>query len=146
MSPSIDLAHFTPLASLAGGLLIGAAAALFVLGNGRVAGISGIVGGIFGTSRGERAWRLAFLAGLLAAPWLWRIAAPLPAPVIAASPATLVCAGLFVGIGTRYASGCTSGHGVCGIARGSLRSFVATGAFMAAGFATVYVARHLAGA
>jgi uncharacterized protein len=150
VSPAIDFAHFTPLASLAGGLLIGASAALFVLGNGRIAGISGIVGGLvgslFGTSRGERAWRFAFLAGLFAAPWLWRIATPLPAPVIAASPVMLICAGLLVGIGTRYASGCTSGHGVCGIARGSLRSFVATGAFMAAGFATVYVVRHLAGA
>jgi uncharacterized protein len=149
VSPAIDFAHFTPLASLAGGLLIGASAALFVLGNGRIAGISGIVGGLvgslFGTSRGERAWRFAFLAGLFAAPWLWRIAAPLPAPDIAASPVMLICAGLLVGIGTRYASGCTSGHGVCGIARGSLRSFVATGAFMAAGFATVYVVRHLAG-
>ncbi len=153
MSPAIDFAHFTPLASLAGGLLIGAAAALLVLGSGRIAGISGIVGGLFspardtpgGTKHGERAWRLAFLAGLFAAPWLWRIVAPLPAPVIGASPAMLVCAGLLVGIGTRYASGCTSGHGVCGIARGSLRSYVATGAFMAAGFATVYVVRHLAG-
>jgi uncharacterized protein len=145
VSPAVDFAHFTPVASLAGGLLIGVSVVLFVLGNGRIAGISGIVGGLFGSSRGERAWRLAFLAGLFAAPLLWRIAAPLPAPVIAASPATLVCAGLLVGIGTRYASGCTSGHGVCGIARGSLRSFVATGAFMAAGFATVYVVRHLAG-
>jgi uncharacterized membrane protein YedE/YeeE len=138
---------------------------LLLLGNGRIAGISGIVGGLisglfgalfgalFGTlfagatgaARGDRAWRLAFIAGLFAAPWLWRLAAPLPAPVIAASPVTLIVAGLLVGIGTRYASGCTSGHGVCGIARGSLRSVVATLAFMAAGFATVYVVRHLAG-
>jgi uncharacterized protein len=145
VSPGIDFAHFTPLASLGGGLLIGAAAALFVLGNGRIAGISGIVGGLFGGSRGERAWRLAFIAGLFAAPWLWRMAAPLPAPVIAASPITLVMAGLLVGIGTRYAAGCTSGHGVCGIARGSRRSIVATCAFMAAGFVMVFVARHLAG-
>jgi uncharacterized protein len=143
--PGIDFAHFTPLASLGGGVLIGAATVLFVLGNGRVAGISGIVGGLFGTSRGERAWRLAFIAGLFAAPWLWRLAAPLPAPVIAASPFTLIVAGLLVGIGTRYAAGCTSGHGVCGIARGSPRSAVATAVFMAAGFVTVFVARHLAG-
>lgn len=145
MSPGIDLARFTPLASLAGGLLIGAAAALFVLGNGRIAGISGIVGGLFGSARGERFWRLAFLAGLFAAPWLWRLAAPLPTPVIAASPVTLVVAGLMVGLGTRYASGCTSGHGVCGLSRGSRRSIVATGCFMAAGFVTVFVVRHLVG-
>jgi uncharacterized protein len=142
---TLDLAHFTPLASLAGGLMIGAAVALFVLGSGRVAGISGIVGGLIGATRGERAWRVAFLAGLFAAPWLWRLAAPLPAPVIDASNLTLVAAGLLVGIGTRYASGCTSGHGVCGISRGSPRSIAATGIFMAAGFVTVYVLRHLAG-
>jgi uncharacterized protein len=150
---SLDVAHFTPLASLAGGLMIGAAAALLVLGNGRVAGISGIVGGLLQNLRGERAWRLSFIAGLCAAPWLWRLAATgsvagsgALTSVIDASPATLVVAGLLVGVGTRYASGCTSGHGVCGIARGSLRSFVATGIFMAAGFVTVFVVRHLAGA
>jgi uncharacterized protein len=142
---TLDLAHFTPLASLAGGLLIGAAAALFVLGNGRVAGISGIVGGLLNAVRGERAWRVAFIAGLAAAPWLWQLAAPLPARVIEASPVTLIVAGLLVGVGTRYASGCTSGHGVCGLSRGSLRSLVATAAFMAAGFVTVFVARHLIG-
>jgi len=142
---TLDLTHFTPLASLAGGLLIGAAAALFVLGNGRVAGISGIVGGLLDAVRGERAWRVAFIAGLAAAPWLWRLVAPLPPRVIEASPATLIVAGLLVGVGTRYASGCTSGHGVCGLSRGSLRSLVATGAFMAAGFVTVFVARHLIG-
>jgi len=142
---NLDFAHFTPLASLAGGLLIGAAAALFVLGNGRIAGISGIVGGLINAVRGERAWRVAFIAGLAAAPWLWRLAAPLPAPVIEASSATLIVAGLLVGVGTRYGSGCTSGHGVCGLSRGSLRSLVATGAFMAAGFVTVFVTRHLIG-
>lgn len=154
---NIDLAHFTPFASLAGGLMIGGAAALFVLGNGRVAGISGIVGGLLQSVRGERAWRLAFVAGLVAAPWLWRLVAAgttgianvgagAMSPTIDASPITLVIAGLLVGVGTRYASGCTSGHGVCGIARGSLRSFVATGLFMAAGFVTVFAVRHLAGA
>lgn len=152
---NIDLAHFTPLASLAGGLMIGAAAALLVLGNGRVAGISGIVGGLL--QGGERAWRLAFVAGLVAAPWFWRLVAAgatgianvgagAMSPTIDASPVTLVVAGLLVGVGTRYASGCTSGHGVCGIARGSLRSFVATGLFMAAGFVTVFAVHHLAGA
>lgn len=166
---TLDLAHFTPLASLAGGLMIGAAAALLVLGNGRVAGISGIVGGLLRArdAAGERAWRLAFVAGLCAAPWVWWLVrmnfgatssttsstttgAALPASsiaaIITAPPITLIVAGLLVGIGTRYASGCTSGHGVCGIARGSLRSFAATGLFMAAGFVTVYVARHLVGA
>ncbi|QBQ98413.1 YeeE/YedE family protein [Paraburkholderia pallida] len=160
---SLDLAHFTPLASFAGGLMIGASAALFVLGNGRVAGISGIVGGLLQSVRGaygERAWRLAFVAGLAAAPWLWRLVAAgdnavgsgfatlgagALSPTIDASPVTLVIAGLLVGVGTRYASGCTSGHGVCGIARGSLRSFAATGLFMAAGFVTVFAVRHLAG-
>ncbi len=142
---TLDLVHFTPLASLAGGLLIGVAAALFVLGNGRVAGISGIVGGLINAVRGERVWRIAFIAGIVAAPWLWRLAAPLPAPVIEASSATLIVAGLLVGVGTRYASGCTSGHGVCGLSRGSPRSLVATGAFMAAGFVTVFVVRHLIG-
>jgi uncharacterized protein len=142
---TLDLVHFTPLASLAGGLLIGAAAALFVLGNGHIAGISGIVGGLLNAARGERAWRIAFIAGLAAAPWLWQLAASLPAPVIEASPATLIVAGLLVGVGTRYASGCTSGHGVCGLSRGSLRSLAATGAFMAAGFVTVFVVRHLIG-
>jgi uncharacterized protein len=142
---NLDLAHFTPFASLAGGLLIGAAAALFVLGNGRVAGISGILGGLLNAVRGERAWRVAFIAGLAAAPWLWRLVAPLPPRVIEAGPATLIVAGLLVGVGTRYASGCTSGHGVCGLSRGSLRSLAATATFMAAGFVTVFVARHLTG-
>ncbi|MDR3097048.1 MAG: YeeE/YedE family protein [Paraburkholderia sp.] len=156
---SLDLAHFTPLASFAGGLMIGAATALFVLGNGRVAGISGIVGGLLQGGRaahGQRAWRLAFIAGLAAAPWLWRLVATSASgiaavgsgalsPTIDASSATLVAAGLLVGVGTRYASGCTSGHGVCGISRGSLRSFIATGLFMAAGFVTVFAVRHLVG-
>ncbi|TAM07948.1 MAG: YeeE/YedE family protein [Paraburkholderia sp.] len=145
MNFSLDLAHFTPVASLTGGLLIGAAAVLLVLGNGRVAGISGIVGGLLNAVRGERAWRAAFIAGLVAAPWLWRLAAPLPAPVIESTPVTLIAAGLLVGVGTRYGSGCTSGHGVCGLSRGSLRSLVATSSFMAAGFVTVFVVRHLIG-
>lgn len=149
---SLDLAHFTPLASLAGGLMIGAAAALLVLGQGRIAGISGIVGTLLQGARAEpggRTWRLAFIAGLCAAPWLWRLAAGAGSvalsPTIDASATTLVVAGLLVGVGTRYASGCTSGHGVCGIARGSPRSLVATGLFMAAGFVTVFAVRHLAG-
>ncbi|MEM5422920.1 YeeE/YedE family protein [Paraburkholderia ferrariae] len=142
---SLDLAHFTPYASFAGGLMIGAAAALFVLVNGRIAGISGLLGGLLPGSGGERGVSAAFVIGLVAAPLLWRLRAALPAMQIDASAFTLVVAGLLVGIGTRYGSGCTSGHGVCGIARGSRRSFVATGAFMAAGFATVFAVRHLIG-
>lgn len=142
---SLDLAHFTPYASFAGGLMIGAAAALFVLVNGRIAGISGLLGGLLPGSGAERGVNVAFVAGLVAAPLLWRLRAALPAMQIDASALTLVVAGLLVGVGTRYGSGCTSGHGVCGIARGSRRSFVATGAFMAAGFATVFAVRHLIG-
>jgi uncharacterized protein len=142
---SLDLAHFTPYASFAGGLMIGAAAALFILVNGRVAGISGLLGGLLSGSGGERGVNVAFVVGLFAAPLLWRFRATLPAMHIDAPALTLVLAGLLVGLGTRYGSGCTSGHGVCGIARGSPRSFVATGAFMAAGFATVFAVRHLAG-
>ncbi|SDB82441.1 hypothetical protein SAMN05421548_10142 [Paraburkholderia lycopersici] len=125
--------------------MIGAAAALFVLVNGRIAGISGLLGGLLPGSGGERGVNFAFVAGLLAAPLLWRLRATLPAIHIDASALTLAAAGLLVGLGTRYGSGCTSGHGVCGIARGSRRSFAATGVFMAAGFATVFVARHLIG-
>ena len=143
---SLDLLHFTPFAALAGGLLIGLAAALLVLGNGRIAGISGILGGLLeAASSDDRAWRAAFVLGLAAAPWLFRLVAPLPAVTIAASPAVLVAAGLLVGIGTRYASGCTSGHGVCGISRGSRRSLAATAMFMALGFGVVFVTRHLLG-
>lgn len=139
----IDWLHFTPWSALAGGLLIGLAAAGFVLLNGRIAGISGILGGVLRPARGDLAWRLAFLAGLVAAPLAWQLAAPLPALRIGAGKAALVVAGLLVGAGTRYGSGCTSGHGVCGVSRLSPRSLVATLAFMLAGFATVFVVRHL---
>lgn len=135
--------HFTPWASLAGGLLLGAAAALLILLRGRVLGISGILGGALRAPRGDRAWRLAFLAGLLLAPALWSLFAAPAAPRFPAGPAMLVLAGLLVGWGTRHGSGCTSGHGVCGLARLSPRSLVATLAFMASGFATVYGVRHL---
>ncbi|CAM3677727.1 YeeE/YedE family protein [Roseateles saccharophilus] len=134
---------FTPGSALAGGVLIGLAAALLVLLGGRIAGISGILGGLLRRVPGERAWRLAFIVGLAAAPWLYAaLAAPLQ-PRIDTGWATLLLAGLLVGIGTRYGAGCTSGHGVCGLSRLSLRSAVATATFMAAGFATVFVARHL---
>ena len=140
---TIDWMHFTPWASLGGGMLIGAAAALLVLLNGRVAGISGIVGGLLVPRRGEIAWRLAFVAGLLAAPAVMLLFGPLPAPRIDAGFGLLVAAGLLVGVGTSYGSGCTSGHGVCGISRLSPRSLVATAAFMGAGIVTVFIARHL---
>lgn len=140
----IDWTHFTPWTSLAGGLLIGAAAAIFLLFSGRIAGISGILGGLLRPAKGDVAWRLAFLAGLLLAPLIYRLLGPLPETRVDADTATLVAAGLLVGIGTRYGGGCTSGHGVCGIARLSPRSLVATACFMAAGFATVFLVRHLA--
>ncbi len=141
---TIDWPHFTPWTSLAGGMLIGSAAAILILVNGRIAGISGIAGNLLGKStNGERWWRVAFLLGLCSAPWLWRIAQPLPMPQIDANRAMLILAGLLVGLGTRYGSGCTSGHGVCGMARGSMRSLMATLLFMSAGFITVFLLRHV---
>ncbi|QPF76551.1 YeeE/YedE family protein [Roseateles sp. DAIF2] len=134
--------QFTPWSALAGGALIGLAAALLVLLNGRIAGISGVLGALLQPSA-ERGWRLAFLAGLIGAPLLWGLLAARPAPRIDAGWGLLVAAGLLVGLGTRYGAGCTSGHGVCGLARLSPRSLVATLVFMAAGFAAVFVARHL---
>lgn len=140
---SMDWTHFTPWASLAGGVLIGLSAASFVLLNGRIAGISGILGGLLRPEGGDIAWRLAFLLGLIGAPLIFRLFASLPAVQIDAGSGTLIVAGLLVGIGTRYGSGCTSGHGVCGLSRGSVRSLAATASFMVAGFVTVFVVRHL---
>lgn len=137
---------FTPWSSLAGGALIGLAAALLILGSGRIAGISGIVGGLFRPAAGDAGWRIAFVVGLIAAPLVWGLFAALPAVQSDAGTATLIIAGLLVGVGTRYGSGCTSGHGVCGLSRLSPRSLVATLAFMGAGFVTVYLVRYLAGA
>lgn len=142
---TIDWTHFTPWASLAGGLMIGLAAMMFLLFNGKIAGISGILGGLFKPKREDTAWRLAFLAGLVASPLLYALARPLPQVEIEASDLVLIIAGLLVGIGTRYGSGCTSGHGVCGISRRSPRSIVATVAFMFAGFLTVFIVRHVLG-
>lgn len=140
---SIDALQFTPVSAVAGGLMIGAAAALYLLLNGRIAGISGMLGRLLDRAATDRVPPLAFLVGVIAAPWLWRLFAPLPAVVIDASNPMLIAAGLLVGFGTRYGSGCTSGHGVCGISRGSARSFVATATFMAFGFLTVFVLKHL---
>jgi uncharacterized membrane protein YedE/YeeE len=140
----IDWAHFTPWSSLTGGILIGIAAAMLVLLSGRIAGISGIVGGLLAPRRGQIAWRLAFVAGLLGAPAAFGLFAAYPVPRVDAGSGLLVLAGLLVGVGTSYGSGCTSGHGVCGLSRLSPRSLVATLAFMGAGIATVYIARHFA--
>ena len=139
---TIDWLHFTPWPALAGGALIGLAAALFVLFNGRIAGISGLLGSLLvrgGEGRGEKA---LFLLGVLLAPLLWQVFAALPAIEFQGGWLSLLLAGLLGGVGTRYGAGCTSGHGVCGISRLSPRSLVATLAFMASGFATVYVLRH----
>lgn len=144
----IDWMAFTPVSALLGGALIGLAVALFVLGTGGIAGISGVLGGAVralwqrsaGAAQPERWW---FLGGLLVAPVLWRLFAATPPTQVDIGPLGLVAAGLLVGVGTRLAGGCTSGHGVCGVARLSWRSVVATGCFMATGFATVAVMRHV---
>jgi hypothetical protein len=140
----IDWSHFTPWASFAGGVLIGVAAAMLILINGRIAGISGIVGALFAPRRGDIGWRLAFIAGLFCAPLLALAMGVISAPRIDAGLGTLLLAGLLVGVGTSYGSGCTSGHGVCGLSRLSPRSLVATIAFMAAGMLTVFIVRHIA--
>lgn len=140
----IDWSHFTPWSALAGGALIGLAAVMFALLNGRIAGISGIAAGLLRPQPGDIAWRTLFLIGLIGAPWLYRLGQAWPLPQIDASPVQLVVAGLLVGMGTRYGSGCTSGHGVCGLSRLSFRSLVATLAFMAAGFTTTVAMRHIA--
>jgi len=138
----IDWTHFTPWAALAGGVLLGLASALFVLLNGRILGISGIVGGLLRPRAGDMGWRLAFLLGMLVAPGLyWLVVGPTQ-PRIDANWGMVVIAGLLVGVGTRYGSGCTSGHGVCGLSRMSPRSLVATLAFMGTGFVTVFLIRH----
>ncbi|MDX1755006.1 MAG: YeeE/YedE family protein [Marinobacter sp.] len=142
---TIDWTTFTPWTALAGGLVIGVAAALLILLNGRVAGISGILAGILTRPNQTNGWRLAFIVGLLSAPFAWLLLAEIPEIRIDAEYPMLIVAGLLVGLGTRYGSGCTSGHGVCGISRLSPRSLVATLCFMTAGFVTVYVLRHLIG-
>jgi uncharacterized membrane protein YedE/YeeE len=140
---TIDWIHFTPGMSLLGGVLIGISSALFILANGRIAGISGILGGLLSRKPGDIIWRIAFLLGLVAAPAaIFALTGPITA-TIEANTEVLVIAGLLVGIGTRYGAGCTSGHGVCGLSRLSPRSLVATLAFMGAGMAIVFVMRHL---
>ncbi len=138
--------NFTPVSGFAGGLLIGAAASLLIVLNGRIAGISGILGGIFGAKVGDLAWRIAFIAGIVAGPFIVGLAGgTVPGVIVDASLPMLVAAGLLVGIGTRLGGGCTSGHGVCGIARLSPRSLIATAVFFAVAVVTVYLSRHLVG-
>lgn len=141
---NIDWIHFTPLASFAGGVLIGLSVALLLLFGGRVAGISGIAGGLLRSKRsGDFAWRIAFLLGLMLSPAIYGRLTQLPESHLDAGTAVLIVAGLLVGFGTRLGSGCTSGHGVCGLSRLSPRSLVATGVFMLTGFLTVFAVRHL---
>jgi uncharacterized membrane protein YedE/YeeE len=145
---NIDWTHFTPWASLSGGILIALATALYLFGNGRIAGIAGILASplravLTGTSLRPDADRLLFVLGLLLAPWCWRLVAPLPMAAVDVSSPGLIVAGLLVGIGVRMGNGCTSGHGVCGLSRFSMRSLVNVLAFMAAGIITVFVLRHL---
>ncbi len=136
------MANFTPVSALAGGVLIGLASVWLLAANGRIAGVSGILHGLFAQPPGERAWRVAFVAGLIAAGFAWRAFAP-----ATASPEAhwgwLALAGGLVGFGTRIGGGCTSGHGVCGLGRFSLRSLVAVTIFMATGMAATFVMRHV---
>ena len=139
MSPA-----FSPASGFLGGMLIGLAAVLLLLANGRIAGVSGIVGGLLSRTPGDTGWRAAFILGLwLGALVYWAAGGPLFELEFTGTPAVMIVAGLLVGYGTRLGNGCTSGHGVCGIARLSPRSMVATGVFMASGIATVYVMRHM---
>lgn len=142
---TVDWANFTPWLSLGGGVLLGFAAVLLVSCNGRIAGISGILAGVLFNSGTERLWRLTFVCGLMLAPWLYRLVAGAPVMQFETGWSTLIIAGVLVGFGTRLGSGCTSGHGICGLSRFSLRSLVATLTFMAAGFITVFVVRHVFG-
>lgn len=143
----VDWDNFTPFTALGGGAMIGIASALLLLLNGHIAGISGIVGGLFYPQSGDVFWRVLFVAGLVAAPAVFPYAflRPLPPMQIDAGWLLLVVAGLLVGLGTRFAAGCISGHGVCGLSRFSLRSLAATLVFMTTGFASVYAVRHLVG-
>jgi uncharacterized protein len=142
---TIDWLHFSPWSALAGGALIGVAAALFVVANGRIAGISGLLGSLLTRAGEGRAEKALFLLGLLSAPLLWQLFGRLPAIEFQGGWLSLLLAGVLVGVGSRYGAGCTSGHGVCGISRLSGRSLLATLVFMAAGFAMVFILRHLLG-
>ena len=140
---TIDWTSFTPGPALAGGILLGIAAALYVLINGRILGISGILGGLIGPKKSDWLWRASFVFGLLTAPlWGKYVFQMSTTAVIDADYITLIVAGLLVGFGARYGSGCTSGHGICGLSRLSPRSLLATLTFMGCGFLVVYLVRH----
>ena len=139
----IDWAAFSPVSALLGGALIGVAVIVLMVTQGRIAGISGIVSGLLHRAPGDVLWRAAFVIGILLAPTVYAQFVLLPAAEVTTSWPLLVLAGLLVGFGTRMGAGCTSGHGVCGLSRLSPRSMLATASFMAAGFVTVYVVRHL---
>lgn len=141
----IDTSHFTPISAFIGGLIIGTSAVLFILLNGRIAGISGIIGGLLKPIKHDVLWRVVFIVGMLMASFIYSLFAPLPNIQVDADYPLLVLAGLLVGFGTRYGSGCTSGHGICGISRLSPRSIIATCSFMASGIITVFLMRHVLG-
>ncbi|HCT7990747.1 TPA: YeeE/YedE family protein [Proteus mirabilis] len=142
---NIDWVHFTPWSSALGGLLIGLAAAILLLFNGRIAGISGILGGVLTTNQQGNGWRWAFLLGMLITPALFYLFDKPLTPIIDVSSWQLIIAGVLVGAGTRLGNGCTSGHGICGLARLSRRSIVAVLVFMVTAFVTVYIQRHVIG-
>ncbi|WP_353242209.1 YeeE/YedE thiosulfate transporter family protein [Providencia sp.] len=139
---SIDWVNFTPGSAAIGGVLIGIAAAILLIFNGRIAGISGILGGILKPTKGDTAWKVAFILGIIISPLLFMWGAYTPEVNIAASTPVLIIAGLLVGFGTRLGSGCTSGHGICGMARFSRRSIVAILIFMVVAFVTVAISNH----
>lgn len=138
--------NFTPIASLIGGIIIGASALGLMAFNGQVAGITGVTRGVLQPKGGDVAWRIAFLAGLIVGPAVYQaITGNMISPTITKSVPVLVIGGLMVGFGTTMGSGCTSGHGVCGLGRLSIRSLAATMTFMVTAVATVYIARHVVG-
>jgi uncharacterized membrane protein YedE/YeeE len=144
---TIDINHFTPYASFAGGALIGIAAAILILFNGRIAGVSGIIGqALNGGVVRDNLWRIAFVMGIIAAPAIWQIWVGEIEIAIETNSLWLIIAGLLVGVGTSHGSGCTSGHGICGLSRFSMRSIIATLSFMVTGMVTVFIIRHLLGA
>jgi uncharacterized membrane protein YedE/YeeE len=142
----IDLIHFTPYASFAGGILIGIAAAMLILFNGRIAGVSGIIGQLLNGVNRDNLWRIAFVLGIVVAPAIWQAWIGDLEIEIQTNALWLIIAGLLVGVGTSHGSGCTSGHGICGLSRFSMRSVIATLSFMISGMLTVYIVRHVLGA
>jgi uncharacterized membrane protein YedE/YeeE len=140
------MANFTPISAAIGGALIGLAAVLLMVFNGRIAGVTGIMDGLVNPRTDDRLWRVAFIAGLIAAPLATALVGyPVPMPLLPGSTVTIAVAGLLVGLGTRLGSGCTSGHGICGIARLSPRSITATIVFMLAAIVVVALMRHVIG-